>query len=193
MFRLFLSFAVLGLGTAAAAAEPPPADTSLAHLLTPDEFAKAGLNKLTPAELAALESALMAHQQLPAAPATAAVPEKRKFSLFGHSAPPAAAGTKVISSQDKAASGFGAEQISPTKPADLTEELHSHIEGTFDGFSGRAAFTLENGQVWQQRNPETVSFPHKLVNPEVTITRGVFGYKMLIVPADRVVFVKRIQ
>ena len=54
-------------------------------------------------------------------------------------------------------------------------------------------FVLDNGQIWQQRMPETVYFTPTLVNPEVIITRGFIGYKMLIVPANRIVFVKRIQ
>ena len=80
------------------------------------------------------------------------------------------------------------------KPAaDTPAALHTRIEGTLDGFSGRAVFVMENGQIWQLRMPQTVSFVRKLTNPEVVITRGTFGYKMLIVPADRVVPVKRLQ
>jgi hypothetical protein len=69
----------------------------------------------------------------------------------------------------------------------------SSIEGTIESFSGRAVFVLDNGQIWQQRIPDTVYFSPKLENPEVIITRDIVGYKMLIVPANRIVFVKRIQ
>ena len=93
----------------------------------------------------------------------------------------------------KADDDFGAEQLSRPKSDETPSELHSRIEGTIQEFSGRAVFVLENGQIWQQRIPQAYYFPHKLVNPEVIITKGLGGYKMAIVAADAVVFVKRIQ
>ena len=108
-------------------------------------------------------------------------------------AAPVAPTETVIKSTDKAASSFGAEQVAPVQKVVTDQELHAHIEGTIESFSGRAVFVLDNGQIWQQRNPETVYFTPKLENPEVVITRGLIGYKMLIVEANRVVFVKRIQ
>jgi hypothetical protein len=157
---------------ALAAAATPPASV---RALTPEEFAKAGLNKLTTEELDFLEAALARHQQGLA------------------QAAPVAPTETVIKSTDKAASAFGAEQVTPAKRVVTEQELHAHIEGTIESFSGRAVFVLDNGQIWQQRIPDTVYFTPKLENPEVIITRGFVGYKMLIVPANRIVFVKRIQ
>jgi hypothetical protein len=164
------------------AADPNPPSGALARILKPEEFAAAGLHKLSAAELASLEAALIRHGQLAA----------------GKSIPPTKAirSTAAASAEPAAKSGpadFGAEQIVAAKPAELTEALRSRISGTLDGFSGRAVFLLENGQIWQQRNPETVSFSRRLVNPEVVITRGAVGYLMLIVAADRLVLVKRVQ
>jgi hypothetical protein len=161
----------------------------LASTLTHDEFVRAGLQKLTPEELAALEAALIRHQQLASPPLAASTPVDNSSVIY--TAAPAPAG-KPPSSAEKTAA-FGAEQVTKAKPLETDAELHSHIEGTLDGFSGRAVFVLGNGQIWQQRVPETVYFGKKLVNPEVVLTRSFAGYKMLIVPADRVVFVKRIQ
>lgn len=166
-----LSFlACASRGTAA------PAPASVIHALTPEEFAKAGLNKLSPEELTFLEEALARHQ-----PGTSV------------STAPVAPTEKVVKSTDKAAGSFGAEQVTPASRVVSQEELHARIEGTIESFSGRAVFVLDNGQIWQQRIPDTVFFNPKLVNPEVIITRGFIGYKMLIVPANRVVFVKRVQ
>jgi hypothetical protein len=100
---------------------------------------------------------------------------------------------KIVKSTDKAAASFGAEQVAPVTKVVTEQELHAHIEGTIESFSGRAVFVLDNGQIWQQRIPDTVYFSPKLVNPEVIITRGFIGYKMLIVEANRIVFVKRVQ
>jgi hypothetical protein len=161
----------------ASVARPAPAAApgSIIHALTPEEFAKAGLNKLTTEELDNLEAALSRHQQ-----------------GIAQAAPTAPTET-VIKSTDKAASAFGAEQVTQAKRVVTEQELHAHIEGTIESFSGRAVFVLDNGQIWQQRIPDTVYFTPKLVNPEVIITRGFIGYKMLIVEANRIVFVKRIQ
>jgi hypothetical protein len=157
----------------AAPANPP---ASVIHALSPEEFTRAGLNKLTPEELTFLEEALARHQQ---GLAQATVPEAPK--------------EKVIQSTDKAAASFGAEQVTETKRVVTEQELHAHIEGTIESFSGRAVFVLDNGQIWQQRIPDTIYFTPKLENPEVIITRSIFGYKMVIVPANRVIPVKRIQ
>jgi hypothetical protein len=106
--------------------------------LTPEEFAKAGLNKLTPEELTFLEAAL-ALQAAPVAPAE-----------------------KVVQATGKAAASFGAEQVTPAQRVVTEQELHAHIEGTIESFSGRAVFVLDNGQIWQQRIPDTVYFTRSL-------------------------------
>lgn len=156
-------------------AAPAPTPSSSIQALTPEEFSRAGLNKLTPEELTFLEEALTRHQQ---GLAQAAAVEPKE---------------KVIQSADKAAAAFGAEQVAEVKRVVTEQELHAHIEGTIESFSGRAVFVLDNGQIWQQRNSDTIYFTPKLENPEVIITRGLIGYKMVVVPANRVVFVKRIQ
>jgi hypothetical protein len=173
-FALALLTSLLLLASVALAA-PAAATTSSIRALTPEEFAKAGLNKLTSEELSFLEGALARHQE--------GVTQ----------AAPVAPTESVIKSTDKAAAAFGAEQVAEVKRVVTEQELHAHIEGTIESFSGRAVFVLDNGQIWQQRIPDTVYFTPKLVNPEVIITRGFIGYKMLIVEANRIVFVKRIQ
>ncbi len=154
-----------------------PTDGLLSRLLTPEEFARAGLAKLSPAELSALEAALSTHS-LPLA--VKAVP------------PPAKPAPAAV--RQPAAPDLGAEQVATTAAAvDTAAEVRTNIEGTLEGYSGRAIFRLANGQIWQLRNSETASFATKLVNPEVVITRGFAGYKMLIVAADRIAYVKRLQ
>ena len=189
---------ILAVCAASAAAAP----SSPIHALTPEEFSRAGLNKLTPEELSFLDEALAHHQQPvakePAKPADKVVLSTDQASAaFGAEQvtkkAPAKPAEQVVKSTDKAAAAFGAEQVVKEKPAATEQELHAHIEGTIESFTGRAVFVLDNGQIWQQRMAETVYFTPKLENPEVIITHGWAGYKMLIVPANRIVFVKRIQ
>lgn len=198
------TLALLGsLTLAVCAASAAAAPNSSIHALTPEEFSRAGLNKLTPEELLFLDEALIHHQQLVAKEAPAKPADKVVMSTDKDSAAfgaeqvakkaPAKPVEQVVKSTDKAAATFGAEQVVKEKPVVSDQELHAHIEGTIESFTGRAVFVLDNGQIWQQRMPETVYFTPKLVNPEVIITRGFIGYKMLIVPANRIVFVKRIQ
>ncbi len=178
--RLLTLLVFIGTGRLLSAEPSGSAATSATRALTPEEFARAGLNKLTPEELAFLDAALARHQ----APAVS--------SKTAPTATPTAT-TKRPPSKEKIAADFGAEQVAQNKPTNDADELHTHIEGTIQEFSGRAVFVLANGQIWQQRTPTDVFLPKKLVNPAVTLTRGAFGYKMVIDAANIVVFVKRVQ
>jgi hypothetical protein len=162
---------------------------SLAKTLTPEEFAKAGLSKLTPEELAFLETALVRQQGVQSNARTtssAAKPGKK-------GAPASDKGGPASLTREQVAADFGAEQVAQNRPAADVNEVRTHIEGTVQEFSGRAVFVLGNGQIWQQRTPQDVFLSKKLVNPEVTLIRTSLGYKMLIDAANVVVFVKRIQ
>lgn len=165
----------LFLSASLAWAAPDLAAKSSIRSLTAEEFARAGLGKLTPEELSFLDEALSHHQ------------EGAPLSM------PAKPTETVIKSKDKSASAFGAEQVSEVKRQVTEQELHAHIAGNVQEISGRPVFVLDNGQIWQLRMPESIYFSSMLVNPEVVITRGMFGYSMLFVAKNRVVFVKRIQ
>jgi hypothetical protein len=182
--RAFLVVVVFGLAHLGAAEAGGPTPYSLAKTLSAEEFARAGLNKLTPDELAFLEAALARQHGQGAATVAAPTPT---------SPAKAKAATKRPATGDAASSDFGAEQVSKTIPANDGGELHTRIEGTVQEFSGRAVFVLANGQVWQQRIPQDVFLSKKLVNPEVTLLRTSLGYKMIIDAANVVVYVKRVQ
>lgn len=180
ILRVVLLALVFGLARLGGAEAVAPAGSSLAKVLSAEEFARAGLNKLTPDELAFLEAALA-----------------RKQGAVAASEPAPAAKSKTVTKRpaavEPAPSGFGAEQVAKVAPATDGDELHTRIEGTVQEFSGRAVFALANGQIWQQRIPQDVFLSKKLVNPEVTLIRTSVGYKMIIDAANVVVFVKRIQ
>ena len=181
MFRGLLFLALLsGTGQLTRAESAGGESLSVTRTLSPEEFARAGLNKLTAEELAFLDAAL-ARRQPPGLPGRAAP-----------TATPASIAQRGPS-KAKIAVEFGAEQVAQAKPTNDGDELHTTIEGTVQEFSGRAVFVLGNGQIWQLRTPTDVFLPKKLVNPAVTLIRGAFGYKLVIDAADLVLLVKRVQ
>lgn len=181
MFRGILLLALLsGTGRLMRAEPSTGGSNSVTRTLSPDEFARAGLNKLTAEELAFLDAAL-ARRTPPARPGKAA--PTAAPAAIAHRGP----------SNEKSAAAFGAEQVAQAKPTSDGNELHTTIEGTVQEFSGRATFVLANGQIWQLRTPTDVFLPQKLVNPAVTLIRGAFGYKLVIDAADIVLMVKRVQ
>jgi hypothetical protein len=170
MTRVTSTLLLCALGLAGLVAAEPAPSPSLRKLLTPQEFERAGLTKLTPGELGALEAALAAHARPPTS-STRGAPSRSETAAESRR--------------------FGEEELhrAPATGA----ELRTRIEGTVTDLTGRSVFALENGQVWQQRIPDRILVPRPLLNPEVIITHGIGGYKMDITGLDRIVFVKRIQ
>lgn len=112
------------------------------------QFRAAGLHKLTPAELAALE-ALIADQNAAAEPAT-----------------PARTGPKWFQAM-----------VTLSEVADrpeAAEALESQLVGEFSGWEGKAVFRLKNGQIWQQNDTSTRAERPRL-EPKVRIFPGLLG------------------
>lgn len=139
---------------------------SVVSKLTPEEFKAAGLHKLSAHEIAALDAALQ--RQTAVAPAKR-TPEPSREALFG------------------------AETLPAAKAAAAPSSIHTRIAGRFDGWTGKTVFTLENGQRWQQRIPDTYVAPRPLESPAVVLERGSFGYRLVIVELRHQVPVKRIE
>lgn len=71
--------------------------------------------------------------------------------------------------------------------------IYSSIVGTFSGWNGKTKFTLENGQVWKQRN-QSSSWRVKLENPKVRIDKNFLGfYELTILEKDKSSKVERIK
>lgn len=170
--RLLAGASMIALLMVPAHGEKP--SDSLRHLLTPDEFHRAGLDKLTPDELDFL-GACLTRLQTPPDSRNSAPPPPRAAPLPAAKSPPASAPVPVKSlPQGEAA--FGAE-----------EQLHAAVEilqavpsvirsrttGDFSGWSGRTEFQLENGQVWRQVEPG--QFSVSLTRPHVVIEKGLMG------------------
>ena len=73
------------------------------------------------------------------------------------------------------------------------EEIHSNIDGEFNGWQGKTLFKLENGQIWKQTERTTFYIPKKN-RAKITIKPKSMGSWVLYVDGyGRGVKVKRIK
>ncbi len=134
---------------------------SLREVLSPDEFRRAGLDKLTPEELAFLSARLLGGRAAVVPSRTTAVPSRADQA------------TALV---PRGESAFGREeqvQAQVEKVQAVPREIRSRIAGRFDGWSGHTVFRLTNGQVWKQIEP--AEFAVNLASPAVSIRKGLFG------------------
>lgn len=145
--------------------------SSLEERMTAKEFRDAGLDQLSPEQLAALNAWVERNVRLADPAVAAAVAAGQGTS----SAPaPAAADDQV---------GFEMRE---------RDEFTSRIVGEFKGWFGKTKFELENGQVWQQ--VEDDRFPFSASNPGVKIFPGAFGsWRLKVDGSNRTTLVKRIR
>lgn len=141
-----------------AVASPLVAAEGFLKSLPADQFAAAGLNKLTPEELAQLE-ALIADREADAKAATttlaAAAKPEAKVSGPGWL-------RALVTLQETSEKPEGAEAIV------------SRLAGDYEGWNGRTVFKLENGQVWQQAGAGE-RIDDKRRAPAVKIYPGMMG------------------
>lgn len=72
------------------------------------------------------------------------------------------------------------------------ERVVARVAGRVEDFPAGHRFTLDNGQVWQLT--EAASGYYRLDNPQVTITRGVFGgFVMSIDGVNALLRVRRVR
>jgi hypothetical protein len=158
--------ALLSLASAWAAAASKPID--IRDLMSVTQFHQAGLDKLTPQELASLNAWLNGYvnegEQASAAPAV--VTQK-----------PAAPDVS-----------FGSESLPSAGPQEIT----SRYAGVLKGWTGNTVFALENGQVWKQAGPGYET-DMRLDHPEVVIKKLAFGYLLTLPGHSETVFVKRVK
>jgi hypothetical protein len=129
------------LGVSAEARDFPGVEKAM----TPEQYERAGLQKLTPEERARLDEFI------------------RGF----------------VSSSTQVAATKAVDQAVAERKVAPPEVIESRIVGPFTGYNGNTIFTLENGQRWQQSQPDSRYFP-KVDSPTVTIVKGTFGYRMYI-------------
>lgn len=130
--------------------------STLEERMTGREFREAGLHKLSDEELAFLNRWIQMRSL-----AEGEVPSWARDSAPAR--PGDAAQAAVAPGGDRR--GF---------PDGDRSEINSRLRGSFSGWRGDAVFTLENGMVWQQAEPNVFSVP-AIENPEVRIRPGMFG------------------
>jgi hypothetical protein len=138
--------------------------SSLEEQMTGTEFTEAGLEKLTPAELASLNAWIRRHS-------------------LGTLDAPAAAAPSAAAGQDRR--GFDDE--------DDESPISSQLVGTFSGWDGQTVFKLANGMIWIQADKDK-HFVKELRNPTVVIEKGFLtGWRLRVEGDDEDCKVRRIQ
>jgi len=142
--------------------------SSLEEQMTGKEFSAAGLNKLTPQELEALNNWIRAR------------------SLATLDAAPGAVAGVAASTTAEDRRGFKDED-------DERTTITSRIVGRFSGWDGQTVFKLENGMIWEQVDKDKF-YVKEIENPVATIEPGMFGrWHLSIEGFDSECRVERIQ
>ncbi|KAF1703760.1 hypothetical protein [Pseudoxanthomonas kaohsiungensis] len=174
---LALGLALATTATVAAAQSPAPGATLMEQRMTPEEFKAAGLHKLSPEELAALQEWMQRQQGVVAAPAASAP------AAPALPAGAAAAGAVALSAADverirEEAREEGRKEVKETNRGFFDfgsdEPIKSNLVGEFRGFAKGNTYTLANGQVWEQVEPARLEGVRK-TDPAVTIKPGLLN------------------
>lgn len=148
------------------------AEGDFAKTLTPEEGKSAGLAKLSPEELARLETLVERYKSGQVVVATQKAVETVRKEEEIHR-------TEAVKSKKFLPDWVGALitlQRTGEKPGNA-QALESRIKGDFDGWSDRTLFRLENGQQWTQMNKESYVCAPPLKSPKVKIFPAAFdGY-----------------
>jgi hypothetical protein len=120
--------------------------------MSAEEFKEAGLDKLTPAELAALSAWFGRKLDAATEQVTARITEQAREE-----------GRKEVVEKSRGFFDFGSK-----------EPIVSNIVGEFRGFGKGRTWTLANGQVWEQIDDATLAGVRR-TDPSVSIKPGMLG------------------
>jgi hypothetical protein len=144
--------------------------SSLEEQMSGKEFSAAGLDKLTPEELGALNNWIRRHS----------VATLQQAGGSGSTAAAAEGGDQ------RGFENRGADEAERTV-------IKSRLVGSFSGWDGNTIFTLENGMIWEQADKDKSYIP-EVQNPEVTIEPAMFKkWRLSIDGFNSACKVKRIQ
>jgi len=149
--RLLASAAVL-LSLASPALAQRMVEGDLQQQMSPAEFKAAGLDKLSPAELTALNGWLQGKVAAVAADTREQVREQAREE-----------GRQEVIVKNRGFFDFGSN-----------EPITSTLQGEFRGFGKAHRFVLANGQEWEQSDDTVLSGVRK-TNPAVSISPGLLG------------------
>jgi len=144
--------------------------SSLEEQMTGKEYMAAGLDKLSPQELDALNAWIRAHSLATLDQATAV----------------ASTGASASASGNKDMRGL------KTDSSDKSP-ISSTIKGKFNGWDGQTVFKLENGMIWAQADKDKF-YIKEVENPKITIEPGMLGsWYLQVEGSNSRCKVKRIQ
>jgi len=158
-----LSLILLAFAFSASAAAQQ-AFSSLEEQMSGKEFEAAGLNKLTPEELTALNRWIRSHS-------LATLDEGR---------------TTNKGTEDNRGSDKKDKQKTPRTT------INSRLVGSFTGWDGQTIFKLENGMIWQQADKDKF-YVKAVENPLVTIKPRFKSWRLSVEGYDAKCKVKRIE
>lgn len=139
---------------------------SLEEQMNGTEFQAAGLEKLTPEELASLNTWIRMH------------------SLATLDAP------RINDSRAMAGEDGGEK---PGIEEMEREPIETRINGTFVGWDGHTIFKLENGMIWAQADKDKF-YSRELINPRVVVEPAMFGnWRLSVEGIDEDVRVERLE
>lgn len=162
MNKLLIALLTLSIGSSLLGAE---GFSSLEEQMTGQEFTGAGLDKLSPQELGALNAWI------------------RSRSLATLEAPT----TSTVDETVRDLRGFEKQD----KEENTT--ITSSIVGKFSGWDGQTVFRLENGMIWVQDDRDKF-YIKEVENPVVTIEPGMFSsWRLNVEGHNSTCRVKRIQ
>lgn len=145
--------ALLGLFVVGALITAAPAQEKFTERLTPEERKTAGLDQLTPEQLAALDGLVKRDRESG---------EKRVREEV----------TREVKAQAKV------EVQKEEEERQLAEtRVLSRIVGSYSGWEGNTVFKLENGQVWRQSSSD-VHYLKPVESPPVLIEKVYGGWRL---------------
>lgn len=136
--------------------------SSLEEQMSGKEFIATGLNKLSPAELDALNGWIRRHSV-----ATLDTPKSA----------PAAAATATTASANPTTAASESKDMRGLKSKDDEdyEPIVSRLIGSTRGWDGQTIFKLENGMIWAQADKDKHYLGKAVENQEVVIEQSMFG------------------
>jgi len=150
--------------------------------ITPEDFAAAGLNRLSPAELSRLDALIAAQKNTANASSrrsTVQTPVPKKSTETESKATSAEARTPQ--KDDRAVAPKTSVVVMPGTKIEYAV-IRSTIPGEFHGWDDRTVFVLANGQYWQVANGGRYYSPTKQ-DVEVEITPSALGGFWMSFPA----------
>ena len=136
--------------------------------MTAEDYAAAGLDKLTDAERRHLSEWLERYRQ---GAVTGPPPEPKRLSEMNESE---------------------REVVREQRERERNIEIVAKVLPAFRGWSGSTVFHLDNGQVWRQRNAG--QFTYSGDDTRVVISKNSWGfYELRLLEADRSVGVSRVK